>query len=366
MRRPVIGILTWREGKRFAEPAYFRRLIRAGRALGGTVFLFAPQDVSPSGRQVRGFVPDGRSWKARVFPRPDVVIDRYRYKPTAAFRQYVTFRRTNGFRYANSRLANKWKVHEVLRRDERMHRWLPEAMLYNHKHLRSMLARHRLLYLKPLNGTGGRGIVRLEKTAEGYRLLARNKDRAKVSALIRRIPALLRWIDRWKTEKMIIQQGLRLDLVPKRSVDMRLLIQKNGNGRWSITGAGMRVGGEKSATANLHGGGKAVPVETLLRSRFGEQRAQEIITDCEQLAYQTAETIEQHFGRMIELGLDIGIDVDGRAWLIEVNPKPGREIFRELGRPQVYREAIRKPIQYALYLIRQHPGDERQSSQAAL
>jgi glutathione synthase/RimK-type ligase-like ATP-grasp enzyme len=366
MKRPVIGILTWREGKKFAEPAYFRRLIRAGQALGSTVFLFSPQDVSPSGRQVRGFVPDGRSWQARMFTRPDVVIDRYRYTPTAAFRQYVAFRRTNGFLYANNRLANKWKVHEVLWRDARMHRWLPEAMLYNHVNLPNMLARHSLLYLKPLNGTGGRGIVRLEKTAEGYRLLGRSKDRAKVSALIRRIPALLRWIDRWKNEKLIVQQGLRLDLVPKRSVDMRLLIQKDGDGRWSITGAGMRVGGERSATANLHGGGKAVPAQAFLRSRFGEQRAREIIRDCEQLAYQTAETIENHFGRMIELGLDIGIDVDGRAWLIEVNPKPGREIFRELGTPQVYREAIRKPIQYALHLARQQSGGERQTARAAL
>jgi glutathione synthase/RimK-type ligase-like ATP-grasp enzyme len=351
MKKPTIGILTWREGKKFAEPAYFRRLIRAGNELGCSVFLFAPHDVLASGRQVRGHIPNGPgSWQARLFPRPDVVIDRYRYTPSDHFKRYVSFRKQNRFLYANNRLANKWRVHEVLWRDQRMHRWLPEAMLYNHTNLQKMLGRHPLLYLKPLNGTGGRGILRLEKTGAGFHLLGRDKQRAKRSVVIRQMPALLRYIDRWVNEKFIVQQGLRLNLIPNRTVDMRLLIQKNGAGAWSITGCGIRVGGERSATSNLHGGGKAISAQTFLSPRFGEERTREILHDCHQLAHQTAETIENHFGRMIELGLDIGIDVNGRAWLIEVNPKPGREIFKEMGAFDLYRQAIRNPIEYAIHL----------------
>ncbi|MFY0545528.1 YheC/YheD family protein [Brevibacillus sp. H7] len=354
MKRPAIGILTWREGKKFAEPAYFRRLIRAGNELGCLVFLFSPHDVL-SGRQVRGFVPNGPgSWQGRIFERPDVVIDRYRYTPSEHFRKYVAFRKQNHFLYANNRLANKWRVHEVLWRDVRMHRWLPEAMLYSHANLQKMIGRHPLLYLKPLNGTGGRGILRLEKTSDGFHLLGRDRQRAKRSVVIQQIPSLCRWIDRWVNEKFIVQQGLLLNLVPTRTVDMRLLIQKNGSGEWSITGYGIRVGGERSATSNLHGGGKAVPAQSFLRPRFGEERTKEILQDCGQLAHQTAETIENHFGRMMELGLDIGIDVNGRAWLIEVNPKPGREIFKEMGTPQLYKQAISKPVEFALYLAQKN------------
>jgi glutathione synthase/RimK-type ligase-like ATP-grasp enzyme len=353
MKKPVIGILTWREGKKFAEPAYFRRLIRAGNELGCVVFLFSPQDVLSSERQVKGFIPnEAGGWTGRLFDRPDVVIDRYRYTPTPAFQQYVAFRKKSSYLFANNRLANKWRVHEVLWRDERMHRWLPETRLYNHANLQAMLARHPLLYLKPLNGTGGRGILRLERSGAGYRLLGRDSQRAKVTAVIRQIPSLLRWVDRWKREKLLVQQGLDLELVPHRAVDMRLLIQKDGTGKWSITGCGIRVGAEKSATSNLHGGGKAIPAKTFLLPRFGEQRVGGILQQCHELSFQTAETIENHFGRMIELGLDIGIDVTGRAWLIEVNPKPGREIFKEMGAPQLYQQAIRKPLAYALYLAR--------------
>ncbi|WNC17327.1 YheC/YheD family protein [Brevibacillus brevis] len=354
MKRPTIGILTWREGKKFAEPAYFRRLLRAGQELGSTVFLFSPKDVRASGKQVRGFVLDRNgNWQAKLFDRPDAVFDRYRYTPTQAFKDYVAFRRTSDFLYANNRLANKWRVHEVLYRDPRMHRWLPETLLCNRANLQKMLGRHTYLYVKPLNGTGGRNILSIEKTGQGYRLMGRDKRRAKIVTVIRSTDALQRWVERWtKGEKHIVQQGLRLQLIPNRAVDMRLLIQKDGQGDWDITGHGIRVGGEKSATSNLHGGGKAVAVPAFLRPRFGEARTAEIIRDCEQLAYQTADTLENHFGRMVEFGLDIGIDVEGKAWLIEVNPKPAREIFREMGALAQYKQAISRPIEYAMYLAR--------------
>ncbi|RNB84779.1 YheC/YheD family protein [Brevibacillus panacihumi] len=352
MKRPTIGVLTWREGKRFAEPAYFRKLLRAGRELGCHVFLFSPKDVLASGKRVRGYILNEQGkWQGQIFGRPDAVFDRYRYTPTQAFKDYVSFRRTSTFLYVNNRLANKWRVHEVLYKDPRMHQWLPETWLYNRAKLAQMLERHPLLYVKPLNGTGGRNILRIERAAGGYRLLGRDQHRAKVSTVLSRVSFVQRWVDRWtKGQKYIVQQGLRLDLVPKRAVDMRLLIQKDGTGEWSITGHGIRIGQEKSATSNLHGGGKAVPAEQLLRPRFGEGQTKQIVADCEKLAFQTVQTLENHFGRMVEFGLDIGIDVDGRAWLIEVNPKPAREIFREMGLRQQYQKAIRRPLEYAVFL----------------
>ncbi|MCK9909492.1 YheC/YheD family protein [Microbacteriaceae bacterium K1510] len=52
-------------------------------------------------------------------------------------------------------------------------------------------------------------------------------------------------------------------------------------------------------------------------------------------------------------GIFIGVDVNGRVWLIEMNPKPGRDIFRKLGREDRYALAVRRPLQYALHLLNQ-------------
>ncbi|CAM3228259.1 YheC/YheD family protein [Brevibacillus invocatus] len=354
MKRPTIGILTWREGKKFAEPAYFRKLLKAGRELGCRVFLFSPKDVKAHEKQVKGYVLNEQGkWHGQLFDRPDAVFDRYRYTPTQAFKDYVAFRSKSSFLYVNNRLANKWRVHDVLVRDSRMHRWLPETWLYTRSKLATMLERHKILYVKPINGTGGRNILRVEKIGGGYRLLGRDKQRLKVSAMLTQLSAVQNWVDKWtKGQKYIVQQGLHLDLIPKRTIDMRLLIQKDGHGEWSITGHGIRIGGERSATSNLHGGGKAVPAATFLRPHFGEDDTARIVKDCEALAQQTAESLEAHFGRMVEFGLDIGIDASGRAWLIEVNPKPGREIFSQMGDKERYQKAIRRPLEYALFLAR--------------
>lgn len=69
------------------------------------------------------------------------------------------------------------------------------------------------------------------------------------------------------------------------------------------------------------------------------------------MAHEIASVLEEKFGRMMEFGLDVGVDVAGRVWLIEVNPKPGREIFRQMGDTRTYEEAITRPVSFALHLI---------------
>lgn len=356
VNKPIIGILTWREGNRFLEPQYFRRLIQAGKELGTIVFLFSPADVYRERGQVKGFVPSlNGGWLERLFPMPDVVIDRYRYTPKQSFRDYVQFRKDSPLLFTNNRLANKWRVHQILWQDEQMRKWLPETWNYQPMKFREMLAKHKYVFVKPSNGTGGRGILRIKQTAKGYELLGRTKERSKVQHILNTSQAVMSKVRNWaKNELFLVQQGLDLDLIPKRTVDIRLLIQKNGEGQWSVTGLGVRIGGNKSATSNLHGGGKAVPVSEFLTPKFGSQQSYTIIQECHDLAHQTASVLENHFGRLIELGLDIGIDVNGRVWLIEVNPKPGREIFRHLGQQTRYEQAIKRPIEYALYLSSIH------------
>ncbi len=371
MKRHLIGILTWREGTRFFEPLTFRRMIKAGESLGATVFLFSVQDVSLETRQVRGFVPaEGGGWKSRWFPWPDIVLDRYRYYPQKKHQAYLPFRRQALFQYANSRFSNKWKVHQVLWQDEQMQKWLPETWEYSKERLFDMLRRHPQLYMKPANGTGGRSILRIDQKRHGYHLLGRGKRQAKREAVLTSDGDLLTFIHQWTkrervgNEVFLLQQGLQLELMPERITDIRLLIQKTSQGKWAITGLGARIGKPKSSTSNLHGGGSAQPAGKFLAAHFGEEKALEILKECRLLAHHTTQVIENHYGRMVEFGMDIGVDANGHVWLIEVNPKPGRNIFRDLGQMGKYRQAIQRPLEYAIYLLEQ--GAEEQQRPVGL
>ncbi|WNC13285.1 YheC/YheD family protein [Brevibacillus brevis] len=352
--KKVIGILTWREGMRFAEPGYLRRLVAAGRKLGADVFLFSHQDVFARGRKIRGFVPKANGgWESGWHPWPQIVIDRYRRRVPA----YMKLRHSGLFDFANSPFSKKWRVTQLLASDERVQQWIPATSVYSPERFKAMLKRYPILYVKPGNGTGGRGIAKVVARANGYEISGRDKRYGQRTASLRTAEQAGSWVKRWVRDESIqggnflVQQGLDLGLVPRRVTDVRLLIQKDGKGEWRVTGCGARVGKSGSATSNLHGGGKAVPFHVLVAKRFGEEQAGTILRECHQMAHQVARVLEERFGRMMEFGLDIGVDVDGKVWLIEVNPKPGREVFRQMGELALYEEAIRRPVQFALHLI---------------
>ncbi|QRG66367.1 YheC/YheD family protein [Brevibacillus choshinensis] len=355
--RKRIGILTYRGEAGFTEPGFLRRLVKEGQGLGAEVFLFGPQDVRYSERRIRGYVPAESGWRSGWYDWPDIVIDRYRYYPVPKHRLYLPFRQQNWFRYANSRFTNKFRVHQVLSQDPALVRWLPQTLPYSRENLSQLLREHRILYLKPTNGTGGRSILRVERLRDGYRLYGRTKQQAKSTEKLLSKTVLCKRLEHWMekeksgNEQFFLQQGLDLELVRERVVDARLLAQKDGTGQWRLTGMGLRIGSPRSSTSNLHGGGKALPAASFLKERFGEREATRIILECKELALRTVARIEEHFGQMIEFGFDLGIDAKGRVWIIEMNPKPGRDIFRQLGQNIRYRQAIRRPLEYALYLL---------------
>lgn len=352
--KKIIGILAWREGKRFGEPEYLRRLVHAGHLLGAEIFVFSHQDVFASEKKIRGFVPkESGGWESGWFAWPQIVIDRYRRRVP----EYMKLRHGGLFDFANSPFSKKWRVTQLLAKDARVKRWIPETHVYAPATLKTMLVKHPILYVKPGNGTGGKSILKVAERGSKYQLSGRDKNYARKTASLSDPEEVGKWVKRWVNEQRIrdgnflLQQGLDLELVPDRVTDVRLLIQKDKKGEWRVTGCAVRVGEKGSSTSNLHGGGKALPFHLLVSRRFGEERAQKILQECHHMAHQVAMVLEEHFGRMMEFGLDIGVDVQGKTWLIEVNPKPGREVFQQMGALDLYAEAICRPVQYACYLI---------------
>ncbi|TCZ80928.1 YheC/YheD family protein [Paenibacillus albiflavus] len=357
--KPIIGILTWRQGSSFKESRYLRQLVREGQDLGATVFLFSASDIVQSKQTIRGYVPktEGSGFRSKLYPWPDIVIDRCRNGNP----QYKKVRNSKLFVYANNKYTNKWNATRLFMETESLRKWMPETVEYSRDHLRQMLSKHPILYIKPGNGTGGRSIIKLTtlNKSKGFSVIARTRRLAKMSAHYANEQLLTQALNRWVNQEKIrngifmIQKGLDLELIPNHVSDMRLLIQKDSKGVWTITGYGIRIGPKNSSTSNLHGGGRAAEFEKMISKRFGQEKMEEIREECFELAYQVVRTIERHFGSMMEFGLDIGIDTDGRVWLIEVNPKPGRDIFKGIDRMDLYRTACRRPLQYAIHLANQ-------------
>jgi hypothetical protein len=351
---------VYRGRKMLEELPYFRKLSDQGHALGLDVFVFTTEDVKPDKAAILALSYDGARgrWARRWTAVPDLVYDRCRYLDPAKFHEIKAFRnRFPELLYLSRPFANKWGIYQSMSANERLRPHLPVTQPFSGiPDAVKFVKKHKLVYLKPRNGTGGRGIIRVEQTSPGrYLLQGRNQNRV-ILAPQRATGAQLssRLGTMGLTERYVVQQGIHVTLPNGRVHDFRLLIQKNGGGEWEVTGCGGRIGPPRSITSNLHGGGTGAPTDRLLALRFpSRSRVEDIKRTMYEIAYAAAEHLETQYGPLCELGIDLAVDPDGGVWLLEVNPKPSREVFRKIGEEETYRRAVSRPLEYALWLYRE-------------
>ncbi|WP_052476012.1 YheC/YheD family endospore coat-associated protein [Cohnella kolymensis] len=363
MSKPVVGILTLylNDRKALEERPIYEKMITAGARMGMKIFVYTPEDVAEDDQRIRALIykPAAKRWTKRWVRPPEIIYDRCRYQKSRRFEQLLAYRKRNShLTFLNRPLRNKWTVHRTLADVSALRSHLPETRLFQSPDdVKSLLKKFVTVYLKPINGTGGRGILRIDRQKDGTLLLqGRNHSRSIVQP--RRISrsSLAIVLGAWDMhgDHYIVQQGLNIKLPNGRIHDYRMLVQKNGSGEWEVTGCAGRVGPLRSVTSNLHGGGAAVPMNNLLRQWIeSEETINEIRTKAESFGVKVARHLESSYGALCELALDLAIDRKGRIWLIEVNPKPAREVFIRAGESEVYQKAILRPIEYALWVHRQ-------------
>jgi hypothetical protein len=158
-------------------------------------------------------------------------------------------------------------------------------------------------------------------------------------------------------DKYLVQKGIQLQLPNGRVHDYRMLVQKNGEGEWELTGCAGRMGAEKSVTSNLHGGGQAIAMQRLMKQWIPEEELREEVTaTAAKFGIDVASFLEDTYGDLCELALDLAIDKSGQIYLLEVNPKPAREVFARIGERNIYYKAITQPLEYALWVYRNRPA----------
>ncbi|WP_223068447.1 YheC/YheD family protein [Paenibacillus caui] len=362
MPQPVLGILTLylNDKGQLEERKIYERMTIEGRKLGLNVIVFTPADVITGKEMIDAMVfdTDSRKWSRKQRSFPDMIFDRCRIQRSKRFEQLRVFRKRYAhLTFLNRPLRDKWTIYQVLSRKPEFRPYLPETAFFNTlSDVHRLLKKKNIVYIKPIQGTGGRGILCIESIGPKlYRIQGRNRKRAIVPSqklhLSRMGPFLLGWK---KGTRFLVQEGIRITLPSGRVHDYRMLVQKNGSGKWSVTGCAGRIGPARSVTSNLHGGGSAAAMSLLLKKWIdSEQKRQEVRREAENISLEIAAYLETLYGPLCELALDLAIERNGKIFVLEVNPKPAREVFARSGDVEAYRNAITKPLEYALWLYRQ-------------
>lgn len=325
---------------------------------GAFVYFFTPEALAGPGTLISGWIQDGE-WRKLLLPLAEVIYNRLPSRKAESqapvqklIRETARFYNVSIF---NERFLDKHEVFELLAEDSEVADYLPQSLLLtDYEQLKQMISKHAVLYLKPIHGSMGRGIYRITSQADNSYCLEQASNTfsqriSKFSSLKRLYRVLMPKLAKRNYQ---LQQGISIIQVGRNPVDFRALVQKNGQGVWSITSIVARTAGNEQFVSNVARGGSidsvlsTLPRSNLLQHIHYDDLLQALKKAALDIAKVIDEKLEEHFA---ELGVDLAVDVQGKVWLIEVNSKPSKVDSSTLQRNKI-RPSVRMLLAYAKYL----------------
>lgn len=328
---PLVGILTAASsvpGKPFAGRLhFFREIVQYAYSMGALAFCFTPEGLDLAKQQCTGYVYSHGNWKGVRLPLPDVVYNRVparEFERTQAVQRAKCSLESAGIPYFNPSFLNKWHLYKIFSSHEHLSRYLPETKQLNSlSDLTSFLQKYDAVYLKPIHGFAGRGIMKVSRSRTGSLLLEYRQNGVNHKRHYRTVGSLLQAVRQlMRGRQYVVQQGLKLAVCGGRMFDLRVLTQRDRHGEWRLIGWGCRVAGQGGITTHVPNGGSIAPFDVVAKATFGDQWHQ-VQQRVKQLALMVPPCIEAHYQRQFGIiSMDIGIDRKGFPWLFEANAKP--------------------------------------------
>lgn len=230
-------------------------------------------------------------------------------------------------------VANKLKKTQALLKNNLLATHIPPTKRFSSDTLRSMLRQHRMVYLKPVSGLKGRGIMRARVVGSKYEL-----RQGKSIAVFGDLPSMFQVIlSRIGRQPYVIQQGIHLLQYHGRSFDLRIMVLKNEAGRWEVAGIVGRVAPPRMIVTNRSQGGRIMPVRTLLRPHMKNGTTTTYLQSLYRLSRTAGQQFQQVYPKAWQLGVDIAVSQKLKPWILEVNTDPAITPFVKLGNKQMYR-----------------------------
>ncbi|KOY15203.1 YheC/YheD family protein [Paenibacillus xylanivorans] len=232
--------------------------------------------------------------------------------------------------------ATKYNVSNSLLHNEELRRNVPETRMYSKSVLKTMLDKYKMVYVKPNSGTGGKGVMKVERLGQGsyrYQLETSARTFDSFDGLVHSISK------RTENCPYAVQRGINLLRHSGHRFDLRIMVQKNPEGKWETTGIIGRLGHPKKIITNVCKGGRSKPVELLLKEHVAD--IAEYTNKLRNLGCQATMQLNKTFPKIREIGLDVGIDQNLHPWILEANPQPAIYGFKTLKDKRIYQKMCR-------------------------
>ncbi|WP_028546582.1 YheC/YheD family protein [Paenibacillus taiwanensis] len=355
----VVAVLTAADKRRSfkGDRRNFKDIINTGTSKGILTYIVTVEDLRLRQSRIWGYhyVKSSQKWERKKSPLPTVIYNRLpsrKVEKKAYVKKKLRACLTAGnIKLYNPFFFNKRRLFEGLKKGTLSRIQLPTTEPLTQSSFRQLLSEFDYLYLKPETGNSGKGIMTISyEPTHAQPYVVKIQNNVQTSA-VRHSSKQEAWHTiraQARNKAYIVQQGIPLATIKGRAFDLRLLVQKNKDGVWKVTGVGARIAGTKSITTHVPRGGKLGNPVALLRSLFGGKKASDVIKSAKQGALEVAACIEGNEKYSLgEMSLDVGVDVKGKLWLFEANARPMK--FDE---KKIRKLSLTRIFQYSSYLAR--------------
>lgn len=319
---PFIGMLMTREDSKLTPAALEKIKIYLSDygKLHGAIVVFALDKADSAGQLVEGycFNPESQSFEKGVFPFPAAI-----YRTVGLNEHWKNcFLTVLGDRFFNNTYFNKWDMYQWYSRNPDFSSKLPFTCVYQSaEDVFDQLEKYGRVFIKPLSGLGGHRITQIQQSGDGCVFQYRENGVNRNNVLGSREEAVEFIERRFSRGKYLIQQPIDLIQIDGGVTDFRCIMQKDQSAAWVCRAIIGRCGDKGSVVSNISSGGTAFCIDSLpVRSLpLPENKAVHLGKDIAAFAYKVCRALDQYGVNCGTLGLDIGVDIHGNLWLIEIN-----------------------------------------------
>lgn len=233
---------------------------------------------------------------------------------------------------------SKWVLHRLYSKHPRLRKLLPPTKILTLRSLSRFIEHYGEVYIKGSTSHTGSNIIKAWKSRMGYHYV-RERGTPMVADSISNLYHKVKGGRVGRS--ILVQKAIDMATIKGRPFSIRLMLMRDGQRRWRYGGMIAKVSGEGSIISNVRrGGGYATTVDEALVESFGYSH-ERIKREKRKLIRAGFEIIHHATGsgyRTYETGIDLGLDKEGRLWIIEVNlAYPSYGLFNRIPNKTYYR-----------------------------
>ncbi len=267
----------------------------------------------------------------------------------------------------------KWLLYKWFYRDSELRATLPPTRPLTKTHINTFLQQYQSIYIKPVAGSRGKNVMRVYNQKNGTHGLHREN---KIPLTFSQLSVLHQTIDRLtQGRKWIVQKDIHLSTIHSRPYDIRVMMQKDKNEKWQCTGICAKVAGPHSAVTNIaQSKGRVISVAEALKEshHYNTLQSNVVIKQLQHLSFTACNRLEA-YQRYSEIGLDVGIDQQGKLWILEENTGPSHALFAHMSNKRPYQriQRVARERRFArskkrAYQSRRTPAFQRSAKSSSL